>query len=247
MVKRILNACPNCRRQYDVSAVAAESVSCTCGRIFQIERPDPRHAAQMHCHVCGKRVAMDDVACVFCGDLVTLDELHEDALCPECFARLPEKCSFCGDCGVRIDPQPVGPPLPDRDCPRCRHALRRRVVDGHPLVECGACGGLWLNHKVFEALCNEAENDESPWDGHHEDDGQPHPDHAPGYLDCPDCGDLMNPRNFGGSSQIIVDFCQAHGVWLDRDDLHRVLDWLHGEARSDEPIGGIGKHQRGRR
>jgi len=36
----------------------------------------------------------------------------------------------------------------------------------------------------------------------------------------------MLRRNFGGQSGIIVDVCAVHGVWFDRGELPRVLEFV---------------------
>jgi hypothetical protein len=36
----------------------------------------------------------------------------------------------------------------------------------------------------------------------------------------------MSRRNFGGSSRVVVDVCRLHGVWLDPQELERVLSWV---------------------
>ena len=36
----------------------------------------------------------------------------------------------------------------------------------------------------------------------------------------------MNRRNYGYASGAIVDFCRAHGIWFDADELPRILDFI---------------------
>lgn len=43
------------------------------------------------------------------------------------------------------------------------------------------------------------------------------------YLPCPLCSVLMNRKNFGDRSGIVVDVCKAHGVWLDRGELDALI------------------------
>ena len=37
---------------------------------------------------------------------------------------------------------------------------------------------------------------------------------------------MMNRRNHGRSSGVILDLCVDHGVWFDADELARVLAWI---------------------
>lgn len=46
------------------------------------------------------------------------------------------------------------------------------------------------------------------------------------YIPCPECGVLMNRRNFGGTSGIIVDVCSVHGTWFDAGELAAVLAFV---------------------
>ena len=49
---------------------------------------------------------------------------------------------------------------------------------------------------------------------------------APMYLPCPECGQLMNRKNFANTSGVIIDTCRAHGVWFDRDELGRIVQFV---------------------
>lgn len=40
------------------------------------------------------------------------------------------------------------------------------------------------------------------------------------------CGALMNRRNYGRSSGVILDLCSRHGVWFDAGELERLLAWV---------------------
>lgn len=59
-----------------------------------------------------------------------------------------------------------------------------------------------------------------------------------GYVACPRCGELMARRNFGRTSGILVDTCKKHGIWLDRGELRRVVDYLAQRAPADPPEAG---------
>jgi Zn-finger nucleic acid-binding protein len=54
------------------------------------------------------------------------------------------------------------------------------------------------------------------------------------YRPCAVCGALMNRRNYGRSSGVILDVCQKHGIWFGLDGLPRLLAWIHdgGEERA---------------
>jgi Zn-finger nucleic acid-binding protein len=54
----------------------------------------------------------------------------------------------------------------------------------------------------------------------------PPPQHSLRYLKCPQCTKLMNRYNFAHASGVVIDKCATHGIWLDRDDLRRVVEFV---------------------
>ena len=46
------------------------------------------------------------------------------------------------------------------------------------------------------------------------------------YRPCLRCGKLMNRVNFGLVSGAIVDVCKGHGTFLDRGELHQVVQFI---------------------
>lgn len=46
------------------------------------------------------------------------------------------------------------------------------------------------------------------------------------YRPCPTCDHLMNRKNFGGTSGIVVDVCALHGTFFDAGELPRVLEFV---------------------
>src|SRR5439155_12887026 len=46
------------------------------------------------------------------------------------------------------------------------------------------------------------------------------------YLPCPRCGELMNRLNFAHASGVIIDICQPHGIWFDKDELRRIIEFI---------------------
>jgi len=134
-----------------------------------------------------------------------------------------------------------------RKCPRCSEKsseLAAHLLGGTVLDECMACGGVWLDAKAFEALIKSRDEQATVlWGGgpHLELEAYPSPRPAletPRYLPCPDCGQLMNRKNFANTSGVIVDICTPHGVWFDRDELGRIIRFVMkgglDEARHQE-------------
>lgn len=132
---------------------------------------------------------------------------------------------FCARCGAEAtrDVLDEATPLP---CPRCKESLQALRLGATTVRECAACGGLWLDPATLQALC----------DAREEHAGvvstlaarvptQPAPDTVR-YIPCPRCAKLMNRVNFARASGVVMDVCKAHGVWLDRGELQRVVGFV---------------------
>ena len=103
------------------------------------------------------------------------------------------------------------------------------ALGGADVRECGACGGLWLDPATLQRLCDAREQHATitgmlaarvPSAGGAVD--------AVRYVPCPACHRLMNRVNFARTSGVIMDVCRAHGVWLDRGELERVVGFVDG-------------------
>ena len=99
------------------------------------------------------------------------------------------------------------------------------VVDCGPgvLHDCGRCGGQFVEHDAMRDLVER----------HDRLDVVPRKrvaytpvDTRVRYVACPMCGALMNRRNFGANSGVIVDVCAKHGTWFDAGELPRVLSFI---------------------
>jgi Zn-finger nucleic acid-binding protein len=60
------------------------------------------------------------------------------------------------------------------------------------------------------------------------------------YYPCPHCAHLMNRRNFGGRSGIVVDVCASHGVWFEAGELKLVLEFVESGALAEARRIGLG-------
>ena len=133
---------------------------------------------------------------------------------------------FCARCGAEATRETLddATPLP---CPRCDGSLQSLRLGPIPVWECSACGGLWVDPATLQRLCDA-----------HEDHGalmatlaarvptNPTTPETVRYIPCPRCKKLMNRVNFSHSSGVILDVCKAHGVWLDRGELQRVVGFV---------------------
>jgi Zn-finger nucleic acid-binding protein len=140
----------------------------------------------------------------------------------------PEACSHrkCPRC---TGDAPATLPSPTEDKPS---ELAARLLGETLLDECGSCGGVWLQAAAFEKLIKSRDEQSTFLSGggpHLELEAysqRPHTLERPRYLPCPDCGQLMNRKNFANTSGVIVDVCKAHGIWFDRDELGRIIQFV---------------------
>ena len=226
---RILLACRRCARQYDVSGMACGTrVRCECAALLSVEARRSRSPKPLKCGRCGGPLRAAASKCDYCDGEITIEERGLSGVCPICFARLLADARFCMECGTEIAPQALRPVAQGTVCPRCRAGLRTRSVGQASMVECTGCGGLWIDQKDLERICERADEQElARRELEAANPGRPvDPSRGPAYLPCPTCKDLMVRRNFGGSSGVLIDVCRGHGVWLDHRELERVLAFV---------------------
>jgi len=183
-----------------------------------------------HCSACGAPVGEQSGVCRHCDSPLSLRDRDLDRVCRACGQRMANDAAYCASCGAAVPEQAITP-LPARTaCPRCDGALQRRDfatdAGGSTLIECAACGGLWLAPAVFDHLCRRIEAAAAAWSGLNAKPKPAAPETLVRYLACPDCGDRMTRRNWGGDSGVVVDLCRPHGLWFDPGELARVLDFL---------------------
>jgi Zn-finger nucleic acid-binding protein len=240
---RFLVACPDCHRQFDATGRPVGSAfPCSCGATVTVPQPQAHDAAVVRCSSCGAPREGTEPACRFCGAEFTLHEQDLDTLCPGCMARVSGAARFCHHCGSPLLAGQAAAGESGYRCPACaggRPLASRRLGEANvAFFDCSICGGLWLEKEVFEALSARARSGHLPegFGG-----GTPaetpaadaaHPIH---YRPCVICGTLMNRRNYGRKSGVIVDVCARHGIWFDLHELDRLLLWIRegGEERAD--------------
>ncbi|HEX6203861.1 MAG TPA: hypothetical protein VF100_12725 [Thermoanaerobaculia bacterium] len=250
-----LAACAGCGRQFDVSAGGelaglgpGDRFRCSCGGEVAVPAGRPESAAVVACSSCGGPRRGGESACGWCGADFTLHELELDAICPRCAARVRRRGGFCHHCALPLT-APDEPVPTDHPCPACAAAgeagerpllVSRRVGEGDPLhlFECPRCAGLWLGREVFHALVERARQGRSGLPP--ERAAAPAADEAaPGewsYRPCPVCSNLMNRRNYGRRSGVILDLCGRHGLWFDHEELTRVLDWVRRGGATEAEV-----------
>ena len=138
---------------------------------------------------------------------------------------------FCAHCGAEATREVLdqGKPLA---CPRCREPMQSLRLGATLVHECAACGGLWLDPASLQQLADAHEKSADvvsvlatrvsvPGAG-----GVSTTIEVVRYVPCPSCTKLMNRVNFAHSSGIVLDVCKNHGLWLDRGELQRLLQFI---------------------
>jgi Zn-finger nucleic acid-binding protein len=112
-------------------------------------------------------------------------------------------------------------------CPACEgQALQQADHAGVPYLSCASCRGAFMRQvrlgefveassgsvgarKAFWMLFKQAVEDDVP--------------SPKGTRRCPICRQRLDRFGFGESPFLIADRCDDHGVWLDEEDLERVV------------------------
>ena len=249
---RFLVSCPECHRQFDATERRVGSAfPCSCGATVTVPPPAAHDAAVVRCSSCGAPREEANGGCRFCGAEFTLHERDLDTLCPGCMARVSGRARFCHFCGTPVLGAQAAAAESSYRCPVCPGerplASRRLGAAQVAFFDCSSCGGVWLEKEIFEVLADRARAGSLP---------EGFGGGAPGlesqaaetpvaatsaatalrYRPCVICGALMNRRNYGRKSGVIVDVCARHGLWFDLHEIDRLLRWIHqgGEARAEE-------------
>jgi len=179
-------------------------------------------AETLNCPNCGAGSSSDAPLCQFCGSRLAT------VACPSCFAMMFLGSKHCQRCGAAAA-VPEVKDAKDRKCPRCKNEMILVTIGSTAVLECERCLGLWLDVSSFEKICADREQQsavlgfasQAPATAAYETS-------KVNYVPCPDCSQLMNRMNFARCSGVIVDICKQHGTWFDRDELSRIVEFIHG-------------------
>lgn len=243
---QILAACSGCQRRYELTGQPPGArFACSCGGEVAVPEGRAHDAPVVRCSACGAPRQGGEAACRYCASEFTLYARDLDALCPGCLARVSHRARFCHSCAAPILAAQAAPPDRELACPAClsRPALTSRRLGRAPVavLECKTCGGLWVDREVFEVMADRARLGQLPelglapaeMAGEDTLPAVPAVDSGPAYRPCVVCAALMNRRNHGGKSRVIVDVCARHGIWFDLHELDRLLRFIRegGEER----------------
>jgi Zn-finger nucleic acid-binding protein len=178
-------------------------------------------AATLNCPMCGASVSTDSTRCEHCGARLAT------VACPSCFGLMFIGEKFCSHCGARAARLET-PASASELCPRCQVNLNVVAVGAANVHECPRCEGIWVDAAALEQICEDRERQASVL-GAVQSVSAPEPvsfEATVRYVPCPVCRKLMNRVNFANCSHVIVDVCQPHGTWFDRDELRRIVEFI---------------------
>ena len=178
-------------------------------------------AETLNCPNCGAATSTDAPACQFCGSRLAT------VACPSCFAMMFIGSKHCQRCGAAAA-VPEIKEAKDRKCPRCKVEMVLATIGATTVLECEQCLGLWLDVASFAKICADREQQSAVLGAAAHATSPPHETSKVNYVPCPECSQLMNRLNFARCSGVIVDVCKQHGTWFDRDELSRIVEFVHG-------------------
>lgn len=175
-------------------------------------------ALAYQCPVCGAFAREAERSCRHCATaLATLR-------CSHCFELNYPDDLHCRGCGHELGLELI-PLASELRCPDCRLPLKSFSAGGGSLLSCERCGGQLVSHELLRALLEERQvlGNAVP--------SATVPRSNPllkpvRYRPCPQCAQLMNRKNFGSTSGIVIDVCTIHGSFFDAGELPRVLTFV---------------------
>jgi Zn-finger nucleic acid-binding protein len=175
-----------------------------------------------NCPNCGAALPEDVTACIYCGSLVAV------AICPSCFGAVSVGMKHCPACGAEATSAPKREKT-SLHCPRCESEMSQVAMRKYSLHQCLKCGGLWLDHASFRDICMRSEEQEAVLGYQIKSESVTLPKKRKArrcYIPCPECGKLMNHKNFSHCSGIVLDYCRDHGSWFDKSELQQVVTFI---------------------
>jgi Zn-finger nucleic acid-binding protein len=171
------------------------------------------------CPVCGAFARDGERTCRHCSSLLAT------LRCGQCFELNFPDDLHCRGCGQELGLLPHAEGS-EQACPDCKLPLQAFKAGTGELYACERCGGQLVTDGLLRSLVEQRETLGSALPaGADTLRGNPLKDPVR-YRPCPSCGLLMNRKNFGGTSGIVVDVCAPHGTFFDAGELPRVLEFV---------------------
>jgi Zn-finger nucleic acid-binding protein len=233
--------CDTCNRVYDSSGWHdGDTFPCHCGSTIAVREVRAHDSPVIRCSSCGGARDANATACTFCRAPFTVLERDLASMCAGCGARAARGDNYCRACGqMLVRAEHAGTPG-HKICPVCDggQRLTNHVLTDVAVLECQRCAGVWVDRGSFSIMASRAAK-EAVTDGFAKARGTPRGvrhQTGPAYRRCVECDAVMQRKNYGAKSGVIVDICARHGIWFDALELDEVLAWLmNGGQMMPEP------------
>jgi Zn-finger nucleic acid-binding protein len=228
---RLIVSCGDCKRQYDASGKKPGArFRCHCGGEVIVQQPKGKDASVIRCSSCGAPREGNAGECAHCGADFTIHDQDLQTVCPSCLARVSDRARYCHHCATLLVAESVAGESTSCDCPACGsgYELTHRQLSNRQInvLECQVCGGFWIALETFEKLLDLVSQQSKPSGKVGTPPPSPPSQERSAYRPCAVCGQLMNRRNFGRNSGVVVDICGSHGIWFDAQELAQVVRWV---------------------
>jgi Zn-finger nucleic acid-binding protein len=154
-------------------------------------------------------------------------------VCPECYTANAAAARFCSGCGGPFRAKEVKERRTGRNCPDCGIELLRRSLVDQEIAECPNCNGMWVDRHAFQELVDRASAREAAKEIRSYASRRQKPpliskEGGKGiqYRKCPECGAMMHRKRFKRISDVVMDECAIHGVWLEADELASIARFV---------------------
>ena len=177
-------------------------------------------ALTFQCAVCGAPALAGDFSCRYCRAGIAT------RCCSRCFQMNMAHAHHCSGCGAELG-LIVESELSDSQCSECHVPLESMREAAGTLLNCRQCGGQFVEHSLLRQLLerDEATGQAFPESPYQRPPPKPTVERVH-YRPCAICQQMMNRKNFGGASGVIVDVCARHGTWFDHHELPQVLAFV---------------------
>jgi len=119
--------------------------------------------------------------------------------------------------------------LAHKKCPKCRTCLSSTILSNAEIDYCPKCVGLWFEDEELRWAKDAKDKDLNWLDIDLWKDSKKFKV-SRGKRLCPCCRMPLYEVYYGDSG-IIVDICNVcHGIWLDRAEFKKIIDWLKEKA-----------------
>jgi len=116
-----------------------------------------------------------------------------------------------------------------KNCPICKIPLSNAVIYNTEVDYCPKCYGLWFEEGELQFAKN-AKDENLKWLDIDLWKDESKFKVSYGIRLCPYCR-MPLYEVYYGNSKVIVDVCNlCHGVWLDRAEFRKIIDWLKEKA-----------------